>query len=485
MVDGASSGVFADCVAIECYCDTRHAEALGRKGQMTSGQIDTRAANAEPSRRVRRRLPRWSELRPLLKRRKLILNPVERRLAKTLTIDDLRSAARRRVPQPVFDYVDGAAETETSLARARDAFLDLEFRPRILRDVAEVDTTVDVLGMPSALPLVLAPTGFTRMMHHGGETAVARAAARAGIPYTLSTMGTTSIEDLRREEPHGRHWFQLYLWRDRSASEALIDRAKQVGIDTLVLTVDTPIGGARLRDVRNGFTIPPTLTLKTLANISRYPSWWLNLMTTEPLEFASLQSWNGTVEELVSKMFDPRVTFEDLRWLRDQWGGKLVVKGIQRVDDACRAVDYGADGIVLSNHGGRQLDRASTPLDLLPDVTKALGQRAEVFIDTGITSGADLVAARALGASAGMIGRGYLYGLMAGGERGVDRALQILYDEAARTLRLLGVNRIEDVDPDQVLLRRPGGSAAAKDTAGVKGRHPDSVGPSPTAQVRS
>ncbi|HET6562913.1 MAG TPA: alpha-hydroxy acid oxidase [Marmoricola sp.] len=406
------------------------------------------------TRRVTRRMPRWSELSPLLQRRKLEVNAVDRRLTRAHTIDDLRTIARRRTPLSVFDYVDGAAEAELSLARARAAFSDIEFRPRVLRDVSEVDTSVDILGTSSALPLVLAPTGFTRMMHHEGEVAVARAAARAGVPYTLSTMGTTSIEELRREVPGGRQWFQLYLWQDRTASEALIEQAVRAGVDTLMLTVDTPIGGARLRDVRNGLTIPPTLTPRTLAGMARHPSWWLNLLTTEPLEFASLHSWHGTVEQLVARMFDPRVTFEDLSWLRSRWSGRLVVKGVQRVDDARRVVDVGADGVVVSNHGGRQLDRAPAPLELLPHVAAAVGDRAEVFVDTGIMSGADLVAARALGATAGMVGRAYLYGLMAGGERGVDRALQLLGDEVARTLRLLGVTRITEVGPEHAVLRR-------------------------------
>jgi L-lactate dehydrogenase (cytochrome) len=428
----------------------------------TSSQALDEPVELQSRRRVPRRLPRWAELQPLLGRPTLVLDAVERRLARAHSIDDLRRIARRRTPRSVFDYVDGAAEGEVSLARARTAFSDVEFRPHVLRDVAEVDTSVDVLGAASALPLVLAPTGFTRMMHHEGEVAVARAAARAGVPYTLSTMGTTSIEEVRRQAPQGRQWFQLYLWQDRAASEVLIERATQASVDTLVLTVDTPIGGARLRDVRNGLTIPPTLSARTLGGMARHPSWWLNLLTTEPLEFASLQSWHGTVEQLVGKMFDPRVTPRDLSWLRSQWPGRLVVKGVQRVDDARLVVDLGADGVVVSNHGGRQLDRAPTPLELLPEVVAAVDPRTEVFLDTGITSGADLVAAHALGARAGMVGRAYLYGLMAGGERGVDRALQVLAAEVVRTLRLLGVSRLTDVDPDQVVLRRAGVSGSTR-----------------------
>jgi L-lactate dehydrogenase (cytochrome) len=411
-------------------------------------------APSEPHRTVRR-LPRWQEIEPLVQRRPRTGDRVDRRLARAQTIADLRLQARRRTPRAVFDYVDGAAEQEIAIRRARDAFADVEFQPRVLRDVGKVDTTTTVLGEPSALPLVLSPTGFTRMMHHAGEVAVGRAAARAGIPYALSTMGTTSIEELRRAVPTGAHWFQLYLWQDRRASEDLVARVREAGVDVLVLTVDTPVGGARLRDVRNGLTIPPTLTLRTVADMALHPSWWGNLLTTEPLEFATLRSSEGTVEEMIRRVFDPTVTVADLAWLRETWEGRLVVKGVQTLDDARVVVDEGADAVILSNHGGRQLDRAPVPLELLPAVVDAVGDRAEVLIDTGIASGADLVAARALGASAGMVGRAYLYGLMAGGERGVARALAILEAEVVRTLQLLGVARVEDLTPEHARLRRP------------------------------
>ncbi|MEV0251875.1 alpha-hydroxy acid oxidase [Nocardia sp. NPDC050712] len=401
----------------------------------------------------RRQIPRWSELRPLVRRRPLVANPTDRRLARAHTIEDLRAIARSRTPRSVFDYVDGAAEGEVSIGAARRAFRDCVFHPRVLRDVSSVTPQATILGSASALPLVLAPTGFTRLMHHEGELAVARAAAAAGVPYTLSTMGTTSIEELAAaSEPGARNWFQLYLWKDRDASRNLIDRARTAGFEALVLTVDTPVAGARLRDVRNGFTIPPTLTARTVADISLHPAWWFNLLTTRPLEFASLTSWGGTVAELVNQMFDPSVGVEDLAWLRAQWTGKLVVKGIQSVADAQLVTDLGADAVVLSNHGGRQLDRAVNPLRLLPEVVAAVGDRAEVFIDTGIMNGADLVAAAGLGATAGLVGRGYLYGLMAGGSRGVTRALQIFETQATRTMQLLGVTRLADLDAAHVSL---------------------------------
>ena len=398
------------------------------------------ASGPAPARgRTARRLPRWSELAPLVRPRPFVLDPVDRRLSRAHTVGDLRELARRRTPRSVFDYVDGAAEDELSLRRAREAYARVEFRPRVLRDVSAVDTRVDVLGRTSRLPLVLAPTGFTRMMHSDGEVAVARAAAAAGVPYALSTMGTTSIEDVAAAAPGGRPWFQLYLWKDREASSRLVERARLAGYDTLVLTVDTPVAGARRRDVRNGLTIPPTLTARTLADMARHPAWWGNLLTTAPLEFASLRSWDGTVAELVSHMFDPAAGLADLAWLREQWPGQLVVKGVQDVADARLVVDEaGADGVVVSNHGGRQLDRAPTPLELLPAVVDAVGDRADVLVDTGITSGADVAAAVAMGATACLVGRAYLYGLMAGGERGVRRSLEVLETELVRTLQLLG-----------------------------------------------
>jgi L-lactate dehydrogenase (cytochrome) len=387
------------------------------------------------------------------------LRPTDNRLARAATIADLRAIARRRTPRSVFDYVDGAAEQEVSLRRARAAYAAVEFRPRVLRDVSTVDASRPVSGSRSSLPLVLAPTGFTRMMHHEGERAVARAAARAGIPYAVSTMGTVSVEEVAAAAPTGQHWFQLYLWRDRDASRELIQRARAAGYSTLVLTVDTPVAGRRLRDVRNGMTIPPTLSVRTLADMSIHPAWWFNLLTTEPLEFASLRSSGGTVAELVDRMFDPSASVQDLAWLRDEWPGKVVVKGVQHPDDARLMADLGIDGIVVSNHGGRQLDRAVTPLDVLPDIVRAVDGRSEVLVDTGIVDGADIVAAVANGATACMVGRAYLYGLMAGGERGVDRALTILTDQVTRTMRLLGVHTLDELTPEHAVIRRAGARA--------------------------
>ena len=415
---------------------------------------------------TRRQLPHAHDLAPLLKFKRPELSPKRRRLEKALTIEDLRRVAKRRTPKAAFDYTDGAADGEVSLARAREGFADVEFVPSILRDVSTVDTSREVLGGRVALPFGIAPTGFTRMMQTEGEIAGATAAAAAGIPFSLSTMGTTSIEDVAAAAPPAsgaRNWFQLYMWKDRDRSMALVDRAAAAGFDTLLVTVDVPVAGARLRDVRNGMTIPPRLSARTVANAVPRPAWWFNFLTTEPLAFASLDSWSGTVADLLDTMFDPTVTFEDLAWIRDQWPGKISVKGVQSVADARRLADAGVDAIVLSNHGGRQLDRAPVPFHLLPEVVQALkssGSDLEVHLDTGIMAGQDIVAALAHGARFTLIGRAYLYGLMAGGRDGVDRTIEILQGQIERTMRLLGVRSLDELEPGHVTaLRRLGRGA--------------------------
>ncbi|WP_439033032.1 alpha-hydroxy acid oxidase [Gordonia terrae] len=399
---------------------------------------------------MKRRVPKPRDLAPLMQFKKPQFDAKKRRLDAALTIEDLRKIAKRRTPKAAFDYTDGSAEAELSIERARQAFSDIEFHPAILRDVSKVDTSSTILGGRSELPFGIAPTGFTRMMQTEGEYAGARAAGRAGIPFSLSTMGTASIEDVKDANPHGRNWFQLYMWKDRERSMALVDRAAKAGYDTLLVTVDVPVAGARLRDKRNGMSIPPALTAKTVVNAIPRPQWWIDFLTTEPLAFASLDRWSGTVAELLDTMFDPTVTFDDLAWIKSQWPGKLVVKGIQTVDDAKAVTGLGADGIVLSNHGGRQLDRAPIPFHLLPDVVREVGDSTEIILDTGIMSGADIVASIALGARFTLVGRAYLYGLMAGGEAGVDRMIEILGEQIARTMRLLGVASLEELTPAHV-----------------------------------
>lgn len=404
---------------------------------------------------VQRQLPKPSELLEFMQFKKPTLDFTGNRLQSALTIYDLRRIAKRRTPAAAFDYTDGAAEGELSMTRARQAFEDIEFHPGILTDVSTVDTTTKVLGGTSALPFGIAPTGFTRLMQTEGEIAGSGAAGAAGIPFTLSTLGTTSIEDVRRVNPNGRLWFQLYVMRQREISYGLVERAAKAGYDTLFFTVDTPIAGARLRDKRNGFSIPPQLSLKTVANAIPRPWWWYDFLTTPKLEFASLSSTGGTVGELLDAAMDPSINYEDLKEIRELWPGKIVIKGVQNVEDSKKLADLGVDGILLSNHGGRQLDRAPVPFHLLPEVVREVGKDTEVMVDTGIMNGADVVASLALGAKFTLIGRAYLYGLMAGGRRGVDRTIEILSEEVRRTMRLLQVSCVEELEPKHVTqLRR-------------------------------
>lgn len=399
---------------------------------------------------IRRQIPQPKELLELMQFKKPSLDFTGNRLQKAQSIADLRRIAQRRTPAAAFDYTDGSADREISLTRARQAFEDVEFHPSILNDVSQLDTTTTVLGKESALPFGIAPTGFTRLMQTEGEIAGSTAAADAGIPFTLSTLGTTSIEDVKAAAPHGRNWFQLYVMRDRSISYGLVERARDAGYDTLFFTVDTPVAGNRMRDARNGFSIPPQLTLKTVLNAVPRPWWWIDFLTTPTLEFASLQSTGGTVGQLLNNAMDPSINFGDLKEIRALWPGKIVIKGVQNVEDAKTLTDMGVDGILLSNHGGRQLDQAPVPFHLLPDVVREVGQDTEVMVDTGIMHGSDIVAAMALGAKFTFIGRAYLYGLMAGGRRGVDRTIEILSGEIERTMKLLQVGTIDELEPRHV-----------------------------------
>ena len=400
--------------------------------------------------KVQRQLPHPTEIFDLIKFKKLDLNLKRARLSDAQTIDDLRKIAKRRTPAAAFDYTDGAADDEISMNRARQAFKDVEFHPSILNDVSNVDTSCEVFGGPSTLPFGIAPTGFTRLMQTEGELAGASAAGKAGIPFCLSTLGTTSIEDVKAANPHGRNFFQLYVMRQREISYGLVKRAAAAGFDTLFFTVDTPIAGARLRDKRNGFSIPPQISLGTVANAIPRPWWWVDFLTTPTLSFASLNSTGGTVGELLNSAMDPSIQFSDLEEIRSMWPGKLVVKGVQNVEDSKKLADLGVDGIILSNHGGRQLDRAPVPFWLLPEVVREVGKDLDVTMDTGIMHGADIVAAMAMGAKFTFIGRAYLYGLMAGGEAGVTRAIEILAEQVRRTMQLLQVETIDELSPKHV-----------------------------------
>jgi L-lactate dehydrogenase (cytochrome) len=399
-----------------------------------------------------RQVPRWSELRDVVQFRRPQLGRTARRLEHALSVRDLREAARHTTPRAVFDYVDGAAEEEITAARNIAAYRRVTFHPDALRSVAEPDPSVELLGRRIAMPLVFAPTGYTRMMHHHGEAAVAGVAQHVGVPYALSTVGSTSIEDVRAASPDGDLWFQLFFTADPRVNEDLLSRAEAAGYSTILLTVDTTVSGMRLRDVVNGLTIPPTLTARTVLNMSRFPVWWFNKLTTGGMTFASLTSvpGNPTPGEVASMMFDPGLDLTSLDWLRERWRGNLVVKGVTTPASAREVMEHGADGVVVSNHGGRQLDRSAATLDVLPAIRGAVGPEATVLIDGGVLHGQDIVAARALGADAVMIGRAYLYGLMAGGRDGVLRAFEILAEEYQRSMQLLGVRRSEDLSDRHV-----------------------------------
>jgi isopentenyl diphosphate isomerase/L-lactate dehydrogenase-like FMN-dependent dehydrogenase len=399
---------------------------------------------------VKRQFPNPSELAPLLKFSLPTLRRKKRRLEKAYTIWDLREIAKKRTPKGPFDYTDGSAESEISLERARQAFTDLEFIPSILKDVSTADLSRTSLGEKFSMPLGIAPTGFTRMMQTEGEIAGARASEKFGIPFTLSTLGTTTIEDVVAAAPGGRNWFQLYMWKDREGSMALVERARRAGVKNLMLTVDVPAAGQRIRDSRNGLTVPPRLTAGTVINALPRPAWWINFLTTPAIEFASMKNWEGTVGELLDYMFDPTMTWEDLKWIREQWDGTLTVKGIQNLEDAKMAAKLGADAILLSNHGGRQLDRAPVMLHLLSDIRSEFKKDYEIHIDTGIMHGADVLAAISLGAQYTYVGRAYLYGLMAGGQDGVERALEIMRTQMVRNMKLLGVNSLDELTPQHV-----------------------------------
>jgi L-lactate dehydrogenase (cytochrome) len=391
-------------------------------------------------------------LRSVIRFEHLETDPVERRLARAASLEDLRRIARRRLPRGVFDHVEGGAEDERTLAANTTAFARVGFRPRVLRNVSAVDVSSTLLGEPVTYPLVLAPTGFTRIVHPEGELAVARAAALAGLPYTLSTMSTCSIEDVRAVSD-GRLWFQVYAWRDRGLVKEMIDRAADAKYEAVVLTVDTAVLGRRERDIRRGFTMPPAIGARTLLDGALHPAWSWGFLRSEPIRFANVAGHgigDGSspvrISDYISTQFDPALAWKDVEWLRERWNGAVVVKGIQTVEDAVLAADLGVTAVALSNHGGRQLDGAPATFPLVAPVSDAIGDRAEVICDGGVRRGSDIVKAVAAGATACMAGRAYLYGLAAGGERGVQRVLDWFRDDMRRTMTLLGVATVADLD---------------------------------------
>lgn len=381
---------------------------------------------------------------------------VQRRLARAACVDDLRGIAHRRLPRGVFDYIDGGAEDERTLAANRRAFARVGFRPRVLRNVASVDPATTLLGRSIPIPLVLAPTGFTRIADPAGELAVARAAAEVGVPYTLSTLSTRSIEEVA-VAGRGPKWFQVYAWRDRGLVKEMLDRAAEAQYEAIVLTVDTAVLGRRERDVRRGFTLPPKAGLDTIVDGAIHPAWTWGLLRSEPIRFANVVARDvgdgataTSLADYINSQFDPGLCWDDVEWLRTAWSGPIVIKGIQTVDDARIAASSGIEAIALSNHGGRQLDDAPAPLDLVAPVVDAVGDRLEVICDGGVRRGSDIVKAVCLGARACMAGRAYLYGLAAGGERGVAHVLSLLGADVRRTMALIGADSIAALDRDLV-----------------------------------
>jgi isopentenyl diphosphate isomerase/L-lactate dehydrogenase-like FMN-dependent dehydrogenase len=406
---------------------------------------------------MKRQFPRWKNIKPLLGW-SLPKFPLEdRKLKRAVNLQELRLLARKRVPKAVFDYVDGGANDEISYQRSAETFSKVQFHARVLRDVSKVDLTTKIAGRDSAMPIIFAPTGYTRMMNYEGEPMVAQVCEENNLIYSLSTMGTTSSQEIADQVPGVRRWFQLYLWRDRSQSLQFIYGAKEAGFEGLILTVDTAVGGIKWRDMRNGLTVPPKITLKTFIDMALKPKWWANLLTTAPLEFATFRNFNKPLSEIAATVFDPAVTFADVKWLRSVWKGKLIIKGIQTVEDAKQLAKIGVDAIILSNHGGRQLDKSVVPLEILPEVRKAVGKKGkgtQIYIDGAIMSGADVLAAVALGADAVLIGRAYLYGAMAAGREGVQKVVNTLRFEMETAMKLMGARNIDELTPEFVSIRK-------------------------------
>jgi L-lactate dehydrogenase (cytochrome) len=391
-------------------------------------------------------------LRSVIRFERFETDPVERRLRRAASVADLRRIAKRRLPGGVFDYIDGAVEDERTLAGNQAAFVRVGFRPRVLRGLEKVEITSTLLDQPLAYPLVLAPTGFTRIADPAGELAVARAAARAGLPYTLSTLSTRSIEEVRAVSD-GRLWFQVYAWRDRALVQEMIERAAAARYEALMLTVDTAVFGRRERDVRRGFSLPPAIGPRTIVDGALHPAWTWKFVRSEPIRFANVLGRDVgdgaspvTLSDYINSQFDPALSWHDVEWLRSVWTGPIILKGIQTVADAVVAADAGVDAIALSNHGGRQLDGAPAAFSLVAPVADAVGGRVEIICDGGVRRGSDIVKAVAAGANAAMAGRAYLYALGAAGERGVDRVLAWFRNDIIRTLTLLGAPAVSALD---------------------------------------
>ena len=379
-----------------------------------------------------------------------------RRLQRAANISDLRRLAKRRLPAGIFDYIDGAAEDEVTMHRNTAAFSKYDFVPRVLRDVSDIDTSSSFLGQNLKYPIIFSPTGFTRIADSEGELAVARVAARHQLPYCLSTLSTRSIEEVSAVSA-GSKWFQVYVWRDRELVKDMLARAQREGYEAIMLTVDTAVLGKRERDVRRGFTLPPTLGLETILDGIMHPAWTWDFVRHDPITFANISTSSKaatgtavTLSDFISEQFDPALSWNDIAWFREHWNGPIILKGVQSVADAVQAQQMGVDAVALSNHGGRQLDSAPTPLDLLAPVSEATGGTLPLICDGGIRRGSDIIKAIALGASVCTMGRTYLYGLGAAGEAGVEKALTLLTSDLERTMALCGVRSLAEITPELV-----------------------------------
>ena len=409
-----------------------------------------------------RRLPMgmFSTLRSVVRFRTYERDRTLRKLSKAADVGDLRTMAKKRMPAGCFDYIDGAAQDEVTAVNNVSSYKNYYFRPRVLRDVAAISTTTTLLGGQIPFPVMIAPTGFDRIAHSQGELAVARAAQRAGIPYSLSTMGTRSIEEVA-EVNDGRKWFQVYVWRDKPLLKEMLDRAAASGYEGIMITVDTAVLGRRERDVRRGFSLPPKVGLDTIIDGIRHPRWTSDFLRAEPIQFANVKGSSAvgdgstpvTLSDYINSQFDPALSWSDIEWFRDNWPGMIMIKGVQTVEDAEIAADMKLDGVILSNHGGRQLDYAPSPIDLVAPVADAVGDRTAVICDGGVRRGSDIVKAVAMGADACMIGRAYFYALGAAGERGVDWVLEFLRAGVEHTMALSGVGSIDDLTRDLIEVR--------------------------------
>jgi len=411
----------------------------------------------------------FKSVKSVLRFRRFERNSDQRRLNRSANIDDLRNICKRRLPAGVFGYIDGAAEDERTHRKNTAVYSEVTFKPRVLRDVDSINLSTNVLDVPVPFPFIISPTGFTRIAHPLGEIAVARAAARKQLPFTLSTMATRSIEEIEAVSTFvpqdgetqslvsARNWFQVYVWKDRGLLKELLQRAKAARFEAIMITVDTAVLGRRERDIRRGFTLPPKIGIDTVFDGIKHPAWTWGLLSSDPIRFANVVgsgtedgSTAITLADHVNAQFDQSLSWGDIEWFRNEWDGPIVLKGIQTVEDAKIAASNNLDAIALSNHGGRQLDDAPTPLELIQPVVQSVGGQIEVYCDGGVRRGSDIVKAIALGATACMAGRPTLYGLGAAGERGVDWALHFLREGMERTMALIGVRNLADLGQEHI-----------------------------------